>query len=248
MALGLKRAATPSLPSLAEQRGYWDERWDREREPGYFQTRRSETVLAILKTLRLHDPEILDFGCGTGWFTERLSHHGRAVGIDLSPAAIAMAQATYPNVPFIAGNLYEITFPAERFDVVVSQEVVAHVEDPDAYLGIIARILKPNGYLIITAANRVVMDRWLNPGRDPYAHIKFYPTRGEFKRMLRRRFRVLRTGSIMPLVGDTGFLRVVNSCKLNRALGWVIPPRYLERLKEWAGLGYTLVALAQKPR
>ncbi|PYO11843.1 MAG: hypothetical protein DMD31_17790 [Gemmatimonadetes bacterium] len=220
-------------------------KWDRQRRPNYFQTRRGETVLAILQTLGLDNPTILDFGCGTGWFTERLCHVGRATGIDLSPAAIAIAQASYPHVPFIAGNLYETTFPAGHFDVVVSQEVVAHVEDPDAYLAIIDRIFKPNGYLIITSANRVVIDRWPERGPDPFAHIKFYPTRREFKRMVQRRFRVLRTTSIMPL-GDHGFLRFVNSHKLNAVLGWVIPPRVLERLKEWAGLGYTLIAVAQK--
>ena len=86
--------------------------------------------------------------------------------------------------------------------------------------------------------------RW-DYGPDPDAHIKFYPSRGEFKAMLRRRFRVLHTTSIMP-IGDRGILRLVNSYKVNKALGWVISPRRLERLKEWAGFGYTLVALAQK--
>src|SRR2546427_3278580 len=244
MAPGLKGAATEPLPSLTEQRDYWDERWDRQREPNSFQIRRGDTVLAIVKKLGLDDPAILDFGCGTGWFTERLCHVGRATGIDLSPAAIAIAQATYPHVPFIAGNLYDTTFPAEHFDLVVSQEVVPHVEDPAAYLDIIARVLKPNGYLIITAANRFVIQRW-DYGPDPDAHIKFYPSRGEFRAMLRRRFGVLRTTSAIP-IGNRGILRLVNSYKVNKALGWVISPRHLERLKEWAGFGYTLVALAQK--
>ena len=233
------------LPSLADQRHYWDERWDRQRLPNDYQRRRGDTVLALLKSLGLRNPEILDFGCGTGWFTADLSHWGRATGIDLSEVAIAEAQAAYPQVRFMAGNVYETTFPAEHFDVVVSQEVVAHVEDPAAYLDIIGRILKPHGYLIITTANRVVMERWDPGGADPDAHIKLYPNRRELRRMLRRDFRVLRTASIIPL-GDRGFLRLVNSCKLNTALGWLVPPRYLERLKEWAGLGYTLVALAQK--
>src|SRR5437879_9939589 len=184
MGPGLKGAATEPLPSLTEQRDYGDERWDRQREPNSFQTRRGDTVLAIVKKLGLDDPAILDFGCGTGWFTERLCHVGRATGIDLSPAAIAIAQATYPHVPFIAGNLYDTTFPAAHFDLVVSQDVVPHVEDPAAYLDIIARVLKPNGYLIITAANRLVIKRW-DYGPDPDAHIKFYPSRGEFKAMLR---------------------------------------------------------------
>ena len=233
------------LPSLADQREYWDDRWRRQRSPNAYQRRRGDTVLAMLESLRLADPEILDFGCGTGWFTAELSRFGRATGIDLSEAAIAQAKATYPHVPFIAANLFETSFPAERFDVVVSQEVLAHVEDPPRYLDIIARILKPNGYLIITTANRVVMERWDQGVPDPAAHIKLYPNRREFKQMLRRRFRVLRTTSIIP-IGDRGILRLVNSYKLNTALGWVLPRRRLERLKEWAGFGYTLVALARK--
>ena len=81
MAPGIKDAPTVEpLPSLTEQRDYWDARWDRQRQPNYFQTRRGETVLAILQTLRLDNPTILDFGCGTGWFTERLCHVGRATG------------------------------------------------------------------------------------------------------------------------------------------------------------------------
>jgi 2-polyprenyl-3-methyl-5-hydroxy-6-metoxy-1,4-benzoquinol methylase len=176
--------------------------------------------------------------------TADLSEAGRATGIDLSEVAIAQARAAYPHVRFIAGNLYETTFPAEQFDVVVSQEVLAHVEDPDRYLGIIARILKPNGYLIITTANRLVMERWDPGGPDPDAHIKVYPNRRELKRMLRGRFRVLRTMSIIP-IGDRGILRLVNSYKLNTALRWFLSPRHIERLKEWAGFGYTLIALAQ---
>jgi len=233
-----------ALPSLADQRRYWDERWDRQRLPNEYQQRRGETVLAILQSLRLRNPEILDLGCGTGWFTAAASRFGRTTGIDLSETAIAVARAAYPNVTFVAGNVYEMALPAAYFDVVVSQEVVAHVEDPSAYLAIIARILKPDGYLIITTANRLVMERW-DIGPDPDAHIKLYPNRRELARMLRGRFRVLGIRSIIP-VGDRGILRLVNSYKLNRALGFVIPPRSLERFKEWAGFGYTLVALGRR--
>jgi len=235
----------PPLPALADQRRYWDERWDRQRLPNDYQRRRGDTILDLLGSLRLTNPEILDFGCGTGWFTEQLSHVGRATGLDLSEAAIAYAKATYPHVPFIAANLFELSFPVEQFDVVVSQEVLAHVQDPVAYLDRIARVLKPNGFLIITSANPLVIERWTDRGPDYAAHIKLFVSRRELKRMLRQRFRVLRMTSIMP-IGNRGFFRLVNSYKLNTALGWVIPPRYLERVKEWAGLGYTLIALAQK--
>jgi hypothetical protein len=38
----------------------------------------------------------------------------------------------------------------------------------------------------------------------------------------------------------------VNSPRLNAAIGSVIPQGYRDSLKEWAGLGYQLIVLAQK--
>src|SRR2546425_5534138 len=51
------------------------------------------------------------------------------------------------------------------------------------------RSLKPNGFLIITSANPLVIKRWTDRGPDYAAHIKLFVSRREFKRMLRRRFR-----------------------------------------------------------
>jgi SAM-dependent methyltransferase len=234
------------MPSLAEQRDYWDERWRRQAAPNQYQLERGKVVLTIIRSLRLVDPAILDFGCGTGWFTAELASVGRPTGIDISPAAIAYASARYRTIPFQAANLFTTPFSASQFDVVVSQEVLPHVEDPEAYLDIIGRILKPGGYLVITAANRFVMERWNHGGPDPDAHLKFYLNRGEFRRTLRRRFEVISTSSIIP-VGDKGILRLVNSHKVNRVLCWMISERWVHRLRDWAGFGYTLVALARKP-
>jgi len=232
------------VPSLAEQRSYWDERWARQRLPNDYQQRRGAAVLALVRSLGLANPRILDFGCGTGWFTGQLSHVGEATGIDLSAVAIGMARASYPETRFVAGNLYETPLANERFDVVVSQEVVAHVENPDAYLAYIDRVLVPRGYLIITTANRLVTERWVREP-NPDGHIEIYPNRREFKRMLRSRFDVLHTTSIMP-IGDRGILRLVNSHKLNRLAAGMFSERGVERFKEWAGFGYTLIALARK--
>src|SRR2546422_9386764 len=84
-----------SLPSLTDQRRYWDERWDRQRLPNDYQRRRGDAVLAMLESLRLRDPEILDFGCGTGWLTADLAPRGRATAIGLIAVAIARDRSAY---------------------------------------------------------------------------------------------------------------------------------------------------------
>jgi len=239
---------TAELPSLVEQQAYWDDRWTRQSSPNEYQLQRGETILGILRSIPLRHPEILDLGCGTGWFTARLAEatSGRVTGIDLSETAIASARRSHPGVEFRAANILEIPLPAGHYDVVISQEVLPHVEDPPGYLDLIARILKPSGYLIITSANRFVMERWDHGGPDPDSHLKLYPTRRQFTRMLRRRFRVLRTTNVIS-VGDRGILRLANSARLNQAMTRLVPQRYVDRFREWAGLGYTLIALAQKP-
>jgi polysaccharide pyruvyl transferase WcaK-like protein len=115
--------------------------------------------------------------------------------------------------------------------VVVSQEVLAHVDDQRKYLQVAANVLRPGGYLIVTTANKFVMDR-LGPMWDswPPEHIENFVDMKGLKQLLAPRFRVLRTTTVIP-IGGGGILRLVNSNKLNKALSLLIPDRYLETRK-----------------
>jgi 2-polyprenyl-3-methyl-5-hydroxy-6-metoxy-1,4-benzoquinol methylase len=232
------------VPSIEEQRGYWDDRWEKNSSPNEWQRRRGEMVCRLIESLSLSRPDILDLGCATGWFTERLSHMGEVLGIDLSESAISIAKARYPGLKFAAGNIFNMSLGKGVYDVVVSQEVVAHVENQKEFIEGIASILRPKGYLVITSANKIVMKR-VDHGQDPREHIKQWLSMGEIKRLIRPHFLILRSTSIIPM-GDRGFLRLVNSHKVNAALGLVIPMKYLEALKERVGLGYSLIILAQR--
>jgi 2-polyprenyl-3-methyl-5-hydroxy-6-metoxy-1,4-benzoquinol methylase len=236
--------SAPYSPSLDEQQQYWDRRWDRTRNPNEWSFRRAEAITRFLRSLRLECPKILDLGCGTGWFADQLSYLGTVTGIDLSETAISLARVQFPQATFIAGDLYELPLPAETFDVVVSQEVIAHVPNQVALLDRIHHVLKPEGYLVVTTVNKFVIERMYHPP-DPPAHIKQWLDMRALQHLLCPRFRVLRTTSVLPM-GHKGLLKVINSTKVNTALGLLIPKPYLESLKEWAGFGYTLIVLAQK--
>jgi 2-polyprenyl-3-methyl-5-hydroxy-6-metoxy-1,4-benzoquinol methylase len=236
--------SVPYAPSIEEQKAYWDARWEKNWAPNDWQRKRGETILSILRTLDLHRPRILDLGCATGWFTERLSHIGTVVGIDLSEKAVSIAKKNYPQIEFLAGNIFENPAVESNYDVVVTQEVVAHVEDQNEFIERIAAILKPGGYLVITSANKIVMER-MSIEQDPEEHIKQWLGMKDLKKLLRPYFKIRYSTSIIPL-GDQGFLRIINSDKLNRVMGWFIPRKYLEEFKERAGLGYSLIVLAQR--
>jgi 2-polyprenyl-3-methyl-5-hydroxy-6-metoxy-1,4-benzoquinol methylase len=206
--------------------------------------RRAEKILQILHGLGIHKPSILDLGCGTGWLTEMLARVGPTTGVDFAEDIIATAQARFPHITFLAGDIFRLPLPIDHFDVVVSQEVIAHVHDQSAYIDCAANVLKADGYLILTTPNKFVMDRSAWPLQPP-EHLEQWLTMRRLKSLLRRRFRVLRTTTMLPR-GHGGVLRLINSYKVNAVLGLLMPQHSLEGLKERAGFGLTLTALAQK--
>jgi len=237
-------------PGIDAQRKFWDwhwQNWQERKTLNEWTARRAEVMLDIIRSLRLEQPKFLDLGCGRGWFTARLAELGEATGVDLSPDAIAAARSEYPGIAFLSGNLYEAPLPVEHFDFVVSQEVIAHVEDQNRYVARAANALRPGGYFIVSTGNKFVMDRLGDVGWNvhPPDHIERELGMKGLKKLLRPRFNVLRSRTIIPL-GHAGVLRMVNSVKLNAALGLLIPPRQLEALKEKAGLGYQMIVLAQR--
>jgi 2-polyprenyl-3-methyl-5-hydroxy-6-metoxy-1,4-benzoquinol methylase len=231
-------------PTLDVQKAYWKHWNSRAEYPHERAWRRADKILAYLRSLRLERPALLDMGCGMGWFANQLAQFGPTTGIDLSDDAIVHARSHFPQVTFRAGNVFEMDLPPQHFDVVVSQEVIAHVPDQDGYLQIAARVLKPGGYLIVTTPNRFVHQR-MSWAPQPPGHIEKWLSRQALRRLLRPRFRVLRTTTAVSL-GHRGILRLVNSAKLNRVLGWLLTAQRLEAFKEWAGFGWTQIVLAQK--
>ena len=128
--------STAEHPTLDIQKKFWNDKWDlaRNQYPHDRALRRGDKILAYLRSLGHERPMILDLGCGTGWFTNQLAELGPSTGIDLSVEAIAQAKSQFPQVTFQAGNLFEMALPERQFDVIVSQEVLAHVADQPGYL------------------------------------------------------------------------------------------------------------------
>lgn len=242
--------SAPHLPTIDEQKRFWDwhwQHWEERKTINPWKDRRHESVLSFLRSLVLDHPTILDVGCGPGWYTEKLAAFGQTTGIDLSEEAISIAKSRFPHVTFLIGNFYEMSLPNAYYDVVVSQEVIDHVSDQNAFVKQAAYVLKPSGYLILSCANKFVMDRLgeMEFPIQPTTHIGQYLDIKRLKRLLRSHFHVLRTTTILP-IGSRGILRLINSYKLNALLGYLIHSRYLEAFKERLGLGYQLIVLAQK--
>ena len=102
---------------------------------------------------------VLDAGCGSGHITRTIAAavpQGTVTGIDREPRYIdyarrrAHAEGT-SNIAFIEGNLLELPFDNDSFDVVWSKHVLQWVAEPAAALAEFARVTRPGGRVV--AAN-----------------------------------------------------------------------------------------------
>jgi 2-polyprenyl-6-hydroxyphenyl methylase/3-demethylubiquinone-9 3-methyltransferase len=96
------------------------------------------------------DKRILDIGCGGGIFTEALARGGATVvAFDASErslqAAKDHARQTGLQIDYRRSTAEEFDPGDQPYDAVMAVDVLEHVEDVDATIGMAARALKPGG-------------------------------------------------------------------------------------------------------
>jgi arsenite methyltransferase len=101
---------------------------------------------------------VLDLGCGAGTDTlvaaQMVGPTGRVTGIDMTPEMLSRARAAAAamgatNAVFVEGDVEQLPFPAESFDVAISNGVIDLIPDKDAVFAEIFRVLRPGGRLQI---------------------------------------------------------------------------------------------------
>jgi len=124
------------------------------------------------------DGPVLDVGCGEGWFLRQLDlPQRRLVGLDFSVDAAAEAWSSN-GVPAVCAALPNAPFAAGTFAAITLFQVLEHLYDPLQYIEAAARLLHPEGRLIVQVPNAgswqflLLGERW--SGLDVPRHLLIY--------------------------------------------------------------------------
>lgn len=192
-------------PTLATQESFYDQYWQNLKPFGSYKLIRIIKIIGYLNKIRKTKRrlEIVDLGCGDGRSVAIWNTIGTASGFDLSPNAIQKAKVLFPYLPFFSGDALHSEFSNGRFDVVISQEVIEHIELQDSYLEECARILNIGGFLVLTTPNKYYFDRIKggNYSRQPIENI-LSPT--ELKNLIKKRFEIIKLESVVVASADSG--------------------------------------------
>jgi ubiquinone/menaquinone biosynthesis C-methylase UbiE len=95
--------------------------------------------------------DVVELGCGTGFFTAPLAAKARhVVATDVAPGMLALARERVPadNVTFQVEDCTRTSFAEAAFDTAFVS-LVLHFTDPERTLAEMRRIVKPGGMLIV---------------------------------------------------------------------------------------------------
>ncbi len=119
----------------------------------FFQrTWHTRKLKAILSQIDKEPKKILDVGCASGWFLSQVKgkySKSECYGIDIHEKGIEYGSKKYPSLHLKVGDAHGISYKTKTFDLVISTEVLEHVDDPGLVLTEIKRVLKKNGILVI---------------------------------------------------------------------------------------------------
>jgi SAM-dependent methyltransferase len=101
---------------------------------------------------------VLENGCGVGMYVEHLAPHcSMIVGLEYDFARAREAQAVvakHANAAIVCAAGEALPFPTETFDLILSHEVLEHVQDDRLAAAEMVRTARPGGRLAIFVPNR----------------------------------------------------------------------------------------------
>ena len=104
------------------------------------------------------DNYLLDFGCGSGAITNKLSKAIKSIdAIDISSGMLEFAKkqaekSSIANINYIQASIFDERFKEGKYDVILAFNVLHYIEDMPILIERINTLLKPDGVFISSTA------------------------------------------------------------------------------------------------
>jgi len=149
------------------------------------------TMFKIVKPTK--PQKILDVGCGEGFTLVNLSRNkiGKTYeGVEYSNNSIRLAKKLYPGLNIKKGDIYDLQYRDNSFDMVICTEVLEHLKDPQKALRELARVTSK--YVLFSVPNEPIFTlanlmrgKYLKTLGNHPGHINHW-TQHAFKKYLRK--------------------------------------------------------------
>ena len=107
---------------------------------------------------------VLDIGCGVGQVVNRLTQAGyESYGVDVSQPNLERARKISERCQLYDGK--QLPFPDSHFTSAGALNVLEHVDEPEAFIRELARVVEPGGRVLLSSPNflRVLGFRYYHP-------------------------------------------------------------------------------------
>lgn len=162
--------------------------------------------------------QLLDLGCGEGYFISLIPDQIQVTGLDISRLALERAKEILKNrkntvIKF--GNAYYTNLPEKSFDKIACSEVLEHVPEPQKVMREIYRLLKDDGRAVISVpderriqqivrfVNFFKLNKFLRAARDKkeYDWHLHSADKKFIKKIAQNLFKIKKLARTPPLIG-----------------------------------------------
>ena len=150
------------------------------------------SMLAYVEAANIVNGDVLEIGTGSGYGIDIISANcNKFVTIDKFKNEELQNRADLPkNIEFLQMNIPPFTGIADNsFDYVITFQVIEHIEDDNAFVSEIHRVLKPGGKLVVTTPNKP-----LSITRNPWHVREYTPTQLDI--LLKKKFKAVVTNGV----------------------------------------------------
>ena len=131
---------------------------------------------------------VLDIGCGVGQVVNRLTQAGyESYGVDVSQPNLERARKISERCQLYDGK--QLPFPDSHFTSAGALNVLEHVDEPEAFIRELARVVEPGGRVLLSSPNFLRVLGF----RDYHPHMRGLANKWHNWKRLREKRRLMKT-------------------------------------------------------